>query len=306
MRLGVALSYAGIPGDRAQYGRRLSEAAQAAEAAGFDSLSVWDHFMSHVGSGLPMLEGYTTLGFIAATTRTIKIGAMVTGVTHRHPGILIKQVTTLDVLSGGRAYFGIGAAWFTEEHGAYGIAFPPARERLDRLEETLQIAHLMWADQGDYAQAQPFLGKYYQLEHTLNVPQSIQRPHPPIMVGGSGERRTLRIAAQYADACNFKARSMDQLEHKLDVIRGHCRDVGRSFESLEKTLYCLLGRISVNGRDGGLNPNQFVTYCKEVSSRGIDAVILDHEQLNVFDPVEVDLWKTDIVPAVRALPDLSD
>jgi alkanesulfonate monooxygenase len=176
-----------------------------------------------------MLEAYTTLGYLAGQSERVKLGTMVTGVTFRPPALLIKAVTTLDVLSGGRAWLGIGAAWNDEESHGLGLPFPPTAERFERLEEALQICLQMWADDEG-----PYRGMHYHLKRTLNVPQPLRRPHPPILIGGGGERKTLRLVAQYAQACNlFDA---PDLEHKLGVLRQHCADVGRDYDEIEKTV----------------------------------------------------------------------
>jgi F420-dependent oxidoreductase-like protein len=180
-----------------------------------------------------MLEAYATLSFAAGQTGRIELGALVTGVTPRHPGVLVKTVTTLDVLSGGRAWLGIGAAWNEEESRGLGIPFPPMAERFERLEETLRIAHRMWA--GD---REPFQGRHYRLEQPLNVPNALRRPHPPILVGGSGERKTLRLVARYGDACNlFEFGGLEALRHKLEVLRGHCAAEGRPYDEIQKTTF---------------------------------------------------------------------
>ncbi|HKI99773.1 MAG TPA: LLM class F420-dependent oxidoreductase [bacterium] len=221
-------------------GTTLRDIVQTADQGGFHSLSVMDHFfqIEYVGpADMEMLSSYTTLGYIAAHTSRVKLGTLVTGVVYRHPGLLAKAVTTLDVLSGGRAYLGIGAAWFEREARGLGAPFPPLKERFEQLEETLQVCRQMWsADNG------PYQGRHYQLAETLCVPQPISRPHPPILVGGGGERRTLRLVAQYADACNlFEFLGPDTLRQKLDTLKRHCDDVGRDYDSIEKTL---LGRVT--------------------------------------------------------------
>ena len=178
-----------------------------------------------------MLEGYSTLSHLAALTRTPRLGTLVTGVVYRHPGVLIKTVTTLDVLSGGRAYLGIGAAWNEREAKGLGIPFPPLRERFERLEETLQIAKHLWS--GNPA---PFEGRHYHLAEPISSPQPLTRPHPPILIGGSGEKKTLRLVAQYGDACNlFSGRGAAAIQAKLDVLKRHCEDVGRDYATIEKT-----------------------------------------------------------------------
>src|SRR5438132_2667482 len=251
MRVGLNVANFVVPGGPARLGAELVRVARRAEAVGFDSFLVWDHFFwdaSPVGPGVTdraMIEAFTTLGFIAGVTSTIRIGTLVASATYRHPGVLIKQVTTLDLLSGGRAIFGVGAGWFEEEHRALGIRFPTAGERLERLEETVQIALQMWADKGKYDQAKPFRGKHYRLDRTLNVPQTLQRPHPPILIGGGGEQKTLRLVAQYAQACNLFAGP--DLARKLDVLRGHCEAVGRDYDEMEKTVMSSLD-LGENGK----------------------------------------------------------
>jgi F420-dependent oxidoreductase-like protein len=210
----------------------LGAVAKAADDAGFDRLSVMDHVWQIGNIGPPeheMLEAYTTLGFLAALTRRVKLLTLVSAVVYREPGLLAKIVTTLDVLSGGRAMLGIGAAWNADEARGLGLPFPPTSERYERLEEALQICRQMWSD--DDA---PFTGTHYHLERTLNVPQALSKPRPPILIGGSGERKTLRLVARYADACNLFPGP--DLGHKLDVLRGHCEREGRDYDEIEKTV----------------------------------------------------------------------
>ncbi|RZB14442.1 LLM class F420-dependent oxidoreductase [Streptomyces sp. F001] len=208
----------------------------AAEAAGISRLSVMDHYFQMEAYGLtatePMLEGYTILGHLAAHTSTTRLGLLVTGVTYRHPGLLAKIVTTLDVLSGGRAFLGLGAAWYQREHTGLGVPFPPVAERFERLEETLRICKQMWDPQNNG----PFEGRHYQLAETLCVPAPVSPPHPEIMLGGGGEKKTLRLVAQYADACNLFTSSPEEVAHKLKVLRGHCEDVGRDYGTIRKTV----------------------------------------------------------------------
>jgi F420-dependent oxidoreductase-like protein len=231
VKLGLSISSFDWPSD---IRGRLAELAQAAEAAGYDSVWVMDHLFQIRSLGPvtdPMLEAYTTLGYLAGVTQRVKLGAMVTGVTYRHPGMLIKQVSTLDVLSGGRAVLGLGAAWFEREHLALGVPFPPVKERFERLEETLQIARQMW----DPANNGPFEGQHYRLAETLCQPQPLHRP-PPILIGGGGEKQTLRLVAQYADACNLFDFGPRRLAHKLQVLERHCQALGRDYATIEKTV----------------------------------------------------------------------
>lgn len=232
MRLGLHLSNFTWSDGPEQIGRDLARVAVAADELGFAKLSVMDHVWQIGAVGPPendMLEAYTTLGFLAAQTRRIELLAWVTAVTYRAPGLLAKAVTTLDVLSGGRAWLGIGAGWNQEEARGLGLFFPPTGERFDRLEEALQICLQMWSNEdGVYS------GRHYRLERTLNSPQSLTRPHPPILIGGGGERRTLLLVARYAQACNLSAAA--DVGHKLEVLRAHCEEVGRPYGEIEKTV----------------------------------------------------------------------
>ncbi len=232
MKLGLHVSNFSWPGGPAQLGNDLGRIAVAAESAGFDRISVMDHVWQIGVIGPPeleMLEAYTTLGFIAARTTRIRLLTLVTGVVYREPGLLAKIVTTLDVLSGGRAMLGVGAAWNEEEAHGLGLPFYPVAERFERLEEALQICLQMWSEKDS-----PYQGEHYRLERTLNSPQALSRPHPPILIGGSGERKTLRLVARYAQACNLFGSG--DLEHKLDVLREHCEKEGRDYDAIEKTV----------------------------------------------------------------------
>ncbi|CAN7515423.1 LLM class F420-dependent oxidoreductase [Phenylobacterium sp. LjRoot225] len=213
-------------------GPGVERLARTAEAAGVRALSFMDHYfqMEAVAPAEdPMLEGYTALGFVAALTQRLRLRLLVTGVTYRHPGLLAKIVTTLDVLSGGRAELGLGAAWYEREHRGLGVPFPPIRERFEQLEETLQICLQMWSDDNG-----PFEGKHYQLAETLCSPAPVSSPRPRIMIGGGGERKTLRLVAQYADACNFFG-PPEEVAHKVGVLRRHCETVGRDIREIEVT-----------------------------------------------------------------------
>jgi F420-dependent oxidoreductase-like protein len=224
-------TWAGSP-DRIAPG--LSDIARKAEAIGVRALSLMDHYFQIEVAGAPedpMLEGYTALGFLAGVTSSLRLRLLVTGVTYRHPGLLAKIVTTLDVLSQGRAELGIGAAWYEREHLGLGVPFPPLAERFERLEEALQICLQMWsADNG------PFEGRHYRLAETLCVPEPVSQPRPRIMIGGSGEKKTLRLVAQYADACNIFG-DATVLAHKIGVLRRHCDAVGRNIGEIEITAF---------------------------------------------------------------------
>jgi F420-dependent oxidoreductase-like protein len=232
MKLGLHVADFTWPDGPQQIGPNLKRVAAVAEDVGFAKLSVMDHVWQIANVGPPendMLEAYTALGYLAACTSQIELLAWVTAVVYREPGLLAKCVTTLDVISGGRAWLGIGAAWNEEESRGLGLPFPPTAERFERLEEALQICLQMWSgDEG------PYDGKHYQLARTLNSPQSLTRPHPPILIGGGGEKKTLRMVAQYAQACNLFAGP--ELDRKLDVLRGHCEALGRDYDEIEKTV----------------------------------------------------------------------
>jgi F420-dependent oxidoreductase-like protein len=225
-----------LPGDPARLGPTLADAAKAAEQGGATLFTLADHFlqMERVGHAHdPFLEGYTSLGFLAGQTTTIDLSLLVTGVTYRYPGVLAKAVTTLDVLSQGRSMFGLGAAWYDREHAALGIAYPPLRERFEMVEETLQICRQMWSDNDG-----PYTGKHYQLAETICEPQPIRRP--PVLIGGDGEKKTLRLVAQYADIWNSTVPEVDGLEHKIDVLNRHCDTVGRDPGEIRKTVGLLV------------------------------------------------------------------
>jgi F420-dependent oxidoreductase-like protein len=237
MRLGVHIVNFDLPGGAEAIGPTLAGVGAAVEEAGIDNVSVMDHYFQMEMAGgpeKPMLEGYTTLGFLAAHTTRAELQLLVTGVTYRHPGLLAKIVTTVDVLSSGRALLGIGAAWYDREHAGLGVPFPPVAERFELLEETLQIVLQMWSDNDGAYQ-----GRHFTLAETINVPQVLSKPHPPIMIGGGGEQKTLRLVAQYADACNIFAGPQagpDAMAAKLDILRDHCRQVGTDYDRIRKTI----------------------------------------------------------------------
>ena len=242
MQIGLQIPDFTTPGGPARLGADLATVARTADDAGFGFIAVMDHFFQIGAIGPPereMLEAYTTLGYVAGVTSRAKLLTLVTGAVYRHPGILAKTVTTLDVLSGGRAWLGIGAAWNEEESRGLGIPFPPVAERFERLEETLQICLQMW--RGDET---PYQGEHYQLERPLNSPQALSAPHPPILIGGSGERKTLRFVAKYAQACNLFP--SPDIADKLDVLRAHCDAEGRDYDEITKTCYFIFD-VGENG-----------------------------------------------------------
>lgn len=292
MRIGLQLPSFTWPGGTAELAPRLASIAQAAEAAGFSSLWVMDHFFQLPDWGsanAAMLESYTTLGYLAAVTTRIRLGALVTGVVYRNPGILVKEVSTLDVLSGGRAYLGIGAAWYEREALGLGVPFPPRQERFERLEETLQIARQMWS-----GEVRPFVGKHYQLAEPINSPQPLSRPHPPIMIGGNGERRTLRLVAQYADACNFLVLEPEVIRRKLEVLRQHCETAGRPYDDIERTAL-----DEVHLAPGAMTATDVIARCRALADVGIQHVIVNMPDAHTLAPLEV--FGRQIIPAVANL-----
>ena len=291
MKLGLQVPSFTWPGGAAEIGPTLAEIARTADGAGYDSIWVMDHFFQirNVGTAEePMLEAYTTLGFLAAHTRSAGLGTLVTGVTYRHPGILAKTVTTLDVLSGGRAWLGIGAAWNDEEHIGLGVPFPPVAERFERLEEALKIVLQMWSDDDG-----PFEGKHYQLARTLNSPQPLSVPRPRILIGGGGERKTLRLVAKYADACNFFT-GPQELRAKLDVLRRHCDAVGRDFDSIMKTVYYVM-----DIGDNGERVPQVLDDLAALAEAGADGALGALRGVEHLDPIEI--VGREIIPKIAAL-----
>jgi len=291
MRIGVQIPSFTWPGGVGAIRAKLGEIARAADEGGFHSVWVMDHFFQIpiVGPAeQEMLEGYSALAYLAGVTERVKLGTLVTGVTYRHPGVLAKTVTTLDVLSGGRAYLGIGAAWFDREHAGLGVPFPPLKERFERLEEALQIVKQFWS-----GEARPYEGRHYQLAETLSSPPAIAKPHPPIMIGGIGEKKTLRLVAQYADACNlFAFIGRDALRHKLDVLKRHCDDVGRPYEEIEKSV---LGTVRFEKQSAA----DVVEKCRELAALGIQHVIYSFPDVHEIAPLRI--FAKEVIPAVAGL-----
>jgi F420-dependent oxidoreductase-like protein len=307
MKLGIAVADFSWPIPTAEIGPTVSRIARSADEAGFDSLWVMDHFFQIRLSGLPpespMPEAYALLGYLAGQTRQIRLGALVTSVAYRHPGVLIKTVTSLDVLSGGRMILGVGAgAPFNVEltgpgtafeAEGLGIPFPSLAERFERLEEVLQIAHQMW--RGD---EKPYEGRHYQMVRPLNSPNSVQRPHPPILIGGSGEKKTLRLVAQYADACNLfdlpGTQFRDNLEHKLRVLREHCAEVGRDYAEIEKTTATNFDL----GGDHKAGLADLLAHLRELAALGIGHALVTPHQ--AWDEATLDAVAS-IVPEVHGI-----
>jgi F420-dependent oxidoreductase-like protein len=290
MDLGIHYSNFTYPDWQSRLTEQLTATAKVADEGGASLFTVMDHWFQMIPFGgpfEPMLEGYSTLGYLAAVTERVRLSLLVTGVTYRHPGLLAKTVTTVDVLSGGRAVLGMGAAWYDREHEGLGVPFPPVAERFERLEETLRIAQQMWSDDDG-----AFEGKHYQLKETICLPKPV-RGSMPILIGGGGERKTLRLVAQYGDACHlFVREGVEGLRHKLDVLRRHCDDVGRDYDSIEKTI----------GGAGGLDPirqtDEWLAQMEQFAAMGATLTTVTMTP-GIDDPVG---YATDLVE--RVLPRL--
>ncbi len=284
MKVGLQIPDFSTPRGPEWLARDLAVVARTADDAGFEYIAVMDHFFQ-IGAVGPaenaMLEGYTTLGYLAACTSRAALVTLVTGTVYREPGILAKTVTTLDVLSRGRAWLGIGAAWNEEESRGLGLPFPPVAERFERLEETLQICLQMWG--GDET---PYRGRHYQLERPLNSPQSLSRPHPPVLIGGGGEKKTLRLVARYADACNLFAGADEA--RKLDVLRRHCEEVGRDYDTIYKTVYYVF--------DPSRGTQRIIDELGALAALGFDAAI--GAVAGVWDVAPVEVIGADVIPVV--------
>ncbi|HEX2908617.1 MAG TPA: LLM class F420-dependent oxidoreductase [Phototrophicaceae bacterium] len=306
MKIGLQIPSFDWPSGPEKIGPVLLDIARAADQGGFASLWLMDHFFQIGGAygepEAPMLEGYTTLGYLAAVTQKLRLGLMVTGAIYRHPGLLLKTVTTLDVLTGGRAYLGIGAGWYEREARGLGVPFPPTKERLECLEEVLRLAKQMWS--GSRA---PFIGQYYHLEEPMNHPLPLSKPHPPILIGGEGEKQTLRLVATYGDGCNFMIgtplpeygdwavaryqRRAELLSQKLAVLRDHCQRVGRSYNEIERTV---LGTIKL--APGATSVSEVVELCHELAEMGIQQVMFNMPNIHEIKPLEI--LAQDVIPQV--------
>ena len=278
-------------GEDAEIGPTLAKIAETADANGFHSLWLMDHFFQIPGVGdhrQPMLEAYTALGFVAGRTERIGLGTLVTGVTYRYPGILAKTVTTLDVLSGGRAWLGIGAAWNQHEHEGLGVPFPPVKERFQDLEDAIRIALQMWSDEDG-----AFEGKRHHLAETVNQPQSLQRPRPRILIGGSGEKVTLRLVARYADACNLFG-DAETVRRRLGILREHCDREGRDYDAIWKTAYYRLDA----GREGVRVP-QMLDEIEAMADAGAQGLIGGCRGVQYLEPLEI--IGREVIPKVASL-----
>jgi F420-dependent oxidoreductase-like protein len=297
MKIGLQIVRFNWPGGPTAIGDKLAEIGRTADEAGFDSIWVMDHFFQ-IAPGLgevsdPMFEGYGALSYLAAVTKKARLGTLVTGVHYRHPGFLIKQVTNLDVLSGGRAYFGVGAGWYEQESKGLGFPFPPLATRFEWLEETLQIAQQMWA-KGQPEEVKPYNGEHFQLAEPINSPQPVSKPRPPIMIGGMGEKKTLRMVAQYADACNLFAQAgEDEMRRKLDVLADHCQTLGRPYEEIERTS---LGTAHL--APGEMSADEIIDTCQRLADVGIQHAIFNMPNVHEIAPLEQ--FGQQIIPAVAA------
>ncbi len=294
MRLGLQLNSFDWRGGPGQFASNLVDIGRAAEEAGFDRIGVADHLWQHPIMGGPEAnepECYATLAYLAANTERVGLTAMVSGIHFRHPAVLVKAVTTLDVLSGGRAGLSVGSGHYEEEASGLGIPFPSQKERFEMLEETLQIAHRMWS--GERGDERPFEGEHYRLGRPLNLPQSISRPHPPIMVAGDGERKTLRLVARYADACSL--RPGPQVPEKLDTLRRHCEEAGTDYRSIEKTCAFLFD-IGENGEKA----EELVRQLRWLAGMGIETVIGAVPRVDEIR--QLGIIGEQVIPAVADVP----
>jgi F420-dependent oxidoreductase-like protein len=289
MRIGLSIPDFTSPNGARCLGRDLASVAHTADQLGFSAITVMDHYFQIrlVGAPeLPMLEGYTTLAYLAAHTQQVQLGTLATGVHYRHPGLLAKIVTTLDVLSGGRAFLGVGAGWNEAESRGLGVPFPPLKDRFEQLEETLRICMQMW--QGD---ERPIEGQHYQLARPLNSPQSLSRPHPRILVAGGGEQKTLRLVARYGDACNLFP--TPEIPRKLELLKTYCEDEGRDYSSIEKTS---MTNFSMDADPTG---EQTLATLGWLASMGIETVYFGVADVYQLRPLE--LIAERIMPAAAAL-----
>ena len=290
MKLGLHLYDFSWPGGARQLGPTLVQIAQAAESWGFDRISTIDHVWQSHYLGGPEHEVpscYPTLTYLAAHTSRIKLLALATASPYWHPVLLAKTVTTLDVLSGGRAWLGIGAGDYEEEAHGSGLPFPPLKERYERLEEMLQICLRMW--QGEHGDPRPYEGKHYRIERPLNLPQSLTRPHPPILIAGGGEQRTLRLVARYADACNVSPGP--QIPRKLEILRQHCEAEGRDYNAIEKTC-----AFAFDVGEDGSKVGELIEHLRALATQGIQTALGVVPQVHRITPLEI--IGREVIPAV--------
>jgi F420-dependent oxidoreductase-like protein len=283
VKFGLQISSFTWPGGPPELASHLERVVRTADDVGFDSIWVMDHLFQIRSVGAvdePMLEGWTALGFIGAHTKRARIGLMVGGIHYRHPGIWVKAATTLDVLTGGRAWLGLGAAWNEQESRGLGFDFPPLGVRFEMLEETLRIAHEMFEE--PLGSQRGLQGRHYRPTRLLNSPQSISRPRVPIMIGGGGEQKTLRLVAQYGDATNVFG-GPEKIHHKWQVLRRHCEAVGRPFDEIERSTLQGNLRVSREGAGGAESPDQLIERFGELGDAGAQHVLFSVK----------DVWQTD-------------
>lgn len=289
MQIAVHLANMTLPGGPSALARTLADTAKAADEGGVDTLTVMDHWfqMEQLGGpDLPMLEGYSLLTFLAAHTSRVQLGTLVTGITYRHPGLLAKVVTTLDILSQGRAMLGVGAAWYEREHQGLGVPYPSTSERFERLEETIKICRQMFGDDEG-----PYDGTHYRLAETLNNPQTISRPGPPLMIGGSGEKKTLKLVARYADMCNLFATGVDEVAHKIDVLKGHCETEQRDPATIKTTI--------IGAADPVADVDAFLGEMERYAALGVEQVFVGPAG---SDPVEwTEKLAETVIPRLREI-----
>jgi F420-dependent oxidoreductase-like protein len=297
VKVGLQINQFTWPGGAEAIGPTLARVVRTADDVGFDSIWVMDHFFQIRGLGRPeepMLEGWTALGYMAAHSTRASLGLMVGGVHYRHPGLWVKAATTLDVLSGGRAWLGIGAAWNEEESRSLGFPFPPLKERFERLEDTLRIAHAMWT--GERGTEEAIEGRHYRATRMLNSPQSLSRPRVPILVGGGGEKKTLRLVARYADATNVFG-GPEAIARKYAILREHCVAVGRPYDEIERTTNQDV-RLARDGARGS-TPTELVDRFGDLADAGAQHVIIGLR--DVWDVVNLEIIGRDVIPDLRGL-----
>jgi F420-dependent oxidoreductase-like protein len=302
MKLGLQIPSFTWPGGDAAIAPTFARVVQTADEAGFDSIWVMDHFFQIRGVGRPeepMIEGWTALGYAAGLTRRARLGLMVGGIHYRQAGLWAKLATTLDILTGGRSYFGIGAAWNEEESKGLGFPMPPLRDRFEMLEETLRFVLGMW--RGERGGGEAFAGRHYQADRLLNSPQAIERPHPPIIIGGGGERKTLRLVAQYADATNVFG-SADTLRHKYAVLKAHCHDVGRDYSSIERT-NLNIAEIEPEGQAARDSASRFLDRATDWAEAGSQHAIVSIR--DAWDVRRIEIVGRDVIPHLRGIGDPS-
>ena len=294
MHIGLQIPSFKYPGGTAAIRPKLKEIVTTAEDAGFYSFWVMDHYYQIKGLfgeayTDPMLESYTVLGYLAGLTERAYLGALVTGVIYRHPSVLMKMINTLDIVSGGRAYLGIGAGWYEDEARGYGIPYPSTSERFELLEDNLRLAKALWA--GDETS---FEGTHLSAPAITNNPRPLSQPHPRIMIGGTGPKKTLRMVAQYADACNIGDWvGRQNMQKSLDSLKDHCETLGRDYDSVEKTT---LGTVHLSGKD---TVDGVIRRIQDLSAMGFTHAIFNMPDVYKIEPLET--FASEIIPAVAEL-----